>query len=160
MKKRALVGYVYFSPFKRSNRLARLLKPSDNTLIAAASMDNITRDPGHVAIIGRYLGGAFRKDLDNTLKINGEDVLTDENAGRSGSVVGFFMYDANTNNESELGAVFGPSTFLVGTDVFIDATTPAWVELEWYDPTNGNDPVTMKIPNWPSSTALNLVYFQ
>ncbi len=154
-----LVGYVYFAPFKRSNRLARFLKPSDNDLIAMFSTDNITRGPNHTALIGRYLGGAFRHDLENSLKINGNEVLTGDNASKAGSVVGFFMYDANENGQSELGAVFGPEAFLVGTDVFVDATEPAWIELEFYDPTNGNDPLTMKVPNWPSSEVLNLLYF-
>lgn len=154
-----LIGYVYFAPFKRSNRLTRFLKPSDNGLIAAASTDNIVRDAGHVAMIGRYLGGAFRYDLQNSLKINGQEVLTPENAGKSDSVVGFFMYDGNLNGESDFGALFGPSSFLVGTDVYVDATEPAWIELEWYDPTNGNDPITMKVPNWPSDEALILLYF-
>lgn len=155
-----LVGYVYFSPFKRTNRLTRLLKPSDNALIAGQSTDNIVRSANHTAIIGRYLGGAFRKDLENSLKVNGNEVLTLDNASRSGSVVGFFMYDANENETSDLGAVFGPSNFLVGTDVYIDATKPTWIDLEFFDPTNGNPPLKMKIPNWKSSEVLNLVYFQ
>lgn len=154
-----LIGYVYFAPFKRSNRLARFLKPSDNGLIAMGSTDNIVRSPNHVAMIGRYLGGAFRNDLNNRLLINGNQVLTEANAGRSDSVVGLFMYDGNQNGSSELGALFGPANFLVGTDLFIDATTPAWIDIEWEDPVNGYGVTKMKIPNWPSNEALNLIYF-
>ena len=91
--------------------------------------------------------------------VAGIEVLTDENAGRSDSIVGLFMYDDNTNGESELGALFS-APFIVGTDVFMNASEPAWIELEWNDPTNGSGNTTMRIPNWPSSTALNLVYFQ
>ncbi len=154
-----LVGYVYFAPFKRSNRLIRLLKPSDNAMIASQSTDHLVRGPDTVAIVARYLGGAFRWDLDNTFKVNGEEMLTEENAGRNDSVVGFFMYDANQNGQTELGADFGPSTFLVGTDVYIDATEPAWISLKFHDPTSGEPPVAMKIPNWPSDQALILLYF-
>jgi hypothetical protein len=153
-----LVGYVYFAPFKRSNRLARFLKPSDNWLISLLTTARIVRRPNHAALVGRYLGGAFRADLNNSLKIDGNEVLTDENAGRSDSVVGLFMYDGNTNGSSELGSLF-TAPFIVGTDVFMDTTSPAWIELEWNDPTNGSGTTTMRIPNWPSSEALTLVYF-
>ena len=153
-----LVGYVYFPPFKRSNRLARFLKPSDNPLIALASTDNIVRDPAHAAVVARYLGGAFRADLDNSLAIDGGEILTDENAGRSDSVVGLFMYDGNRDGQSELGSLFA-APFIVGTDVFMDASSPAWLGLVWNDPTAGNGTTRMRVPNWPSSEALILVYF-
>ncbi len=153
-----LVGYVYFAPFKRSNRLVRFLKPSDNWLISLLSTDRVVRGPNHAAVVGRYLGGAFRADLANSLKIDGNEVLTNENAGRSDSVVGLFMYDGNRNGTSELGSLF-TAPFIVGTDVFMDAAIPEWIDLEWNDPTNGAGPTSMKIPNWPSSQALTLVYF-
>lgn len=156
-----LVGYVYFSPFKRSNRLTRLLKPSDFPLISMMSTNNIVRSAKSTAVIGRYLGGAFRKDLKNTFKINGEEVLTDANAGKAASVVGFFMYDANDDGKTNLSApTFGPMSFVVGSDFYMDASSPKWLEIEWSDPTNGNDPMTMKIPNWPSDSALDLLYLQ
>lgn len=157
------IGWVYITPFKRTNRLVTFYKPSDNPVVAGLSTDNINRGPNHMAMIARYLGGAFRYDLDNSLKINGQEILDANNASREGSVVGFFMYDDASQGvvgQSDLGALFGPAVFLVGTDVFVDATTPAWVTLEWYDPTNFNPPSTMKIPNWPSSEGLTLLYFQ
>ena len=78
----------------------------------------------------------------------------------SGAVllVGLFMYDGNKNGESELGLLF-KAPFIAGTDVFMDASTPAWIDLEWNDPTNGAGTTSMRIPNWPSSQALTLVYF-
>ena len=101
----ALVGYQYFTPFKRSNRLVRMLSPSPNAVIAAASTGLVVRGPEHAALIARWDGGAFRQDLGASLTIDGTEVLTSENAGEEalaqpaldGGVVGFFMYDANTN---------------------------------------------------------------
>jgi pimeloyl-ACP methyl ester carboxylesterase len=155
-----LIGYVYFAPFKRSNRLARFLVPSSSEVVAPLSTDNIVTSDGHMAIITRYLAGAFRADLNNTLTFNGEQqVLTDDNAGKEASIVGLFMYDDNLNGESELGSLF-TAPFIVGTDAFFDASTPAWLEIEFNDPvTSEVGPITIKIPNWPSSEALNLVYF-
>src|SRR5262249_2140672 len=42
-----LVGYQYATPFKRSNHLVRLLTPSGNAAIAAASTDRVVRGPDH-----------------------------------------------------------------------------------------------------------------
>ena len=74
-------------------------------------------------------------------------------------MIGSFMYDANENGQSDLGAVFGPASFLVGTDVFMDATTTRWMQIEWTNEQNRS--IVMKVPNWPSErnlASLNLPY--
>jgi lipase/lipase (class 2) len=139
------LGHVFFSPFKRSNRLARFLSPSKTAVVAAATTDQVTRDAGFTAFVARNLPGAFRHDLGDVLKLDGNDVLTDDNAGRTLITVGLFMSDQNKNGTSDLGAVFMQS-FIIGTDVFVDASKPAWVEIEW------QGKLRMKIPNYPSST--------
>lgn len=164
-----LIGYQYFTPFKRSNHLVRLLSPSANPAVAAASTDRIVRGAGHTALIGRWDGGGFRHDLGASLTIDGTGVLTSENAGEDalatgaldGGVVGFFMYDANSNAQTDLGLV-GTAPFLSFTDVFLDAAQPRFLELSF---TAGSEDETiveqrLKIPNWPSSDALILVMFQ
>jgi pimeloyl-ACP methyl ester carboxylesterase len=153
-----LLGYGYQAPFKRSNYLARFLSSSMNPLVAAASVDRVTRNPAYSGLIGRYVAGAFRKDWGNSLKLDGVEVLSEQNAPRMASVVGLFMFDANANSQSDFGAAFSGS-FLLGTDVFIDAGEPRWVELDW---TNEEGSTTqLAIPNWPSSDNLisvNLPY--
>lgn len=164
-----LIGYQYFTPFKRSNRLVRVLSPSANSVIAGASTDRIVRGPGHTALIGRWDGGGFRQDLGASLTIDGAEVLTSENAGDDalatgaldGGVVGFFMYDADTNGQTDLGLVTS-APFLSFTDVFMDASQPRFIELSF---TAGSEDETIveqkvKLPNWPSSDALILVMFQ
>jgi pimeloyl-ACP methyl ester carboxylesterase len=164
-----LLGYQYFTPFKRSNRLVRLLSPSRNPAIAAASTDHIVRSPDHVAPVARWAGGAFRQDLGDSLKIDGTEVLTDGNSGTtafglsglSGGVVGFFMYDANQNRRTDLSVDFS-APFIVGVDVFMDASTPRFVEMSFaaHDDTRATSRGTVKVPNWPSSDAPLLVFFQ
>ncbi|MDH5672354.1 MAG: alpha/beta fold hydrolase [Myxococcales bacterium] len=147
-----LLGYGYPGPFERSNYLARFLIESSNPIVAAASTAQAVRGPDHMVLVGRYIGGAFRADWGNSLKIDGKEVLTSDNAGRNASVVGLFMYDANQNGESELGSSFAAG-FVQGTDVFIDASEPRWVEVEW---TNEEGQTTeLKIGNWPSSENLS-----
>ena len=55
-----LVGYVYPSPFRRSNRIMRYFVPSNNAFVALVSTDNIKRRSKHVAMIGLNAIGAFR----------------------------------------------------------------------------------------------------
>jgi len=164
-----LVGYQYFTPFKRSNRLVRLLSPSPNPAIAGASTDNVVRAPGHTALIGRWDGGGFRQDLGASLTVDGTEVLTSANAGDDamalpaldGGVVGFFMYDADTNGRTDLGLVTS-APFLSFTDVFLSAAEPRFIEVRFT--AGSEDPAvvdrTLRIPNWPSSDALILMMFQ
>jgi pimeloyl-ACP methyl ester carboxylesterase len=164
-----LVGYQYFTPFKRSNRLVRLLSPSPNPVIAAASTDMVVRGPGHAALIGRWDGGGFRQDLGASLTIDGSEILTSENAGDDalatpaldGGVVGLFMYDANLNRATDLGLV-ASAPFLSFTDVFMDATEPAFLDVRFTAGSEDESVVdqTLRIPNWPSTDALILLFFQ
>lgn len=147
-----VIGRMYFGPFKRSNRLVRFLSPSQNILVVSTTTGRVITGPGHSALVLRYLGGAFRSDLGNSLKLNGVETLTNDNAGRATSTVGLFMADQNMNKLSELGASFS-APFIVGTDVYVDAGSPAWIVLDW------NGQVT-RIPNWPSSDGMLSVSFQ
>jgi pimeloyl-ACP methyl ester carboxylesterase len=164
-----VIGYQYFTPFRRSNRLVRLLTPSANPVIAGASTDMVVRGPGHVALIARWDGGAFRQDLGASLTIDGAEVLTSENAGEEalalntlrGGVVGLFLYDADTDGETDLGLVTS-APFLSFSDVFMDAARPEFVELAFTAGSEDESIVAQmaRIPNWPSDGALILVMFQ
>jgi hypothetical protein len=149
-----ILGYGYSGPQKRSNYLARFLAESSNVLVVAASTGNLVRSPDHVVLVGRYTAGAFRHDWGNSLKVDGQEMLTAENAGRDASVVGLFMYDDNENGESEFGSVFA-SGFVLGTDVYLDATTPRFMEVEWANEEGST--AHLRVPNWPSSESLTSV---
>ena len=163
-----LIGYLYYTPFKRSNRLLRLLSPSANPLVAAVSTDVVARGPGHSALVVRWDGGAFRQDLGASLTVDGLEVLTSENAGSTalagslrGGVVGFFMSDQSGNRRTDLGLpASGP--FIAFTDVFMDASEPQFIELGF---TAGSEDrsilgTPLRVPNWPSSEVLMLAMFQ
>ncbi len=171
-----VVGHQYFTPFRRSNRLVRLLSPASSTdgsavggVIAAMSTNHAIKSPKSVTVLSRWYGGAFRQDLGATMTVDGTEVLTSANSGTSalattalaGGVVGFFMDDANQNGKTDLGL---PSSgpFIAFTDVFIDATTPKFVTLIFTpgseDPGSVANQVT--IANWPSSEGLVALTFQ
>jgi hypothetical protein len=170
-----LIGYGYPTPFKRSNRLFRVLTPSTNALVASQTTDKVVRGPNHSGMVVRWNGGAFRQDLGASLMVTGTEhsgpfeILNDGNAGASalmasglaGGVVGFFMYDANMNMMTDLGLP-NTSSFIAYTDVFMDAKTPGFIDLSFT--AGSEDPayvgVKARAENWPSSDALMTVTFQ
>jgi len=172
--KGSLLGYTYFTPFKRSNRLVTFLTPASSTdgslvgkSVAAETTDKLTRSPGSVTLYARWAGGAFRHDLGATLTVDGNQVLTSDNAPAPqpgnllGGVVGLFFEDKNMNGKSDLGLV-DSAPFIAFTDVSIDATTPSLVSLSLTP--GAEDPSIMGntaiISNWPSSQVFLGVFFQ
>lgn len=144
-------GYTYPGPARRSNYLTRVLLPAQNPVIESISSGQVNRAEGHSAFTIRYIGGALRADWNNSLVIDGEEVLSEENAGRNASVVGLFAYDANENGESDRGEVFS-SSFLYGTDFFVDSTEPRWLPIEWTN--EDGESTELRVPNWPSSETM------
>jgi len=171
-----IIGYQYFTPFKRTNRLVSFLSPASSTdgssvggLVAMQSTNKANRSPTSVTLVARWAGGAFRQDLGATLNVSGNNVLTTDNSGANafktaalgGGVVGLFLEDKNNNGKSDLGLVDSTS-FIAFTDVFIDATTPSFVGLSFTPGLEDTDTVGNQavISNWPSSGALVNVFFQ
>jgi pimeloyl-ACP methyl ester carboxylesterase len=174
--KGTLIGYQYFTPFKRSNRLMRLLSPASGTdgspvgaEVAALTTNKANRSANSVTLVARWAGGAFRQDLGATMTVNGSNVLTSDNSGDNafmnssltGGVVGLFMEDKNNNGKSDLGLV-DSAPFIAFTDVFMDAKTPAFVQMNFTagieDTSIVNYPLVFS--NWPSKGALLNVFFQ
>jgi hypothetical protein len=139
-----VVGRQYISPFKRSNRWIRFLSPSDG--VGAIATNPIVAADGHSVVIGRSYKGAFRKDLGDSLKVNGTEVLADEFANAKSATVGLFLFDANQNGASDGGSLsaYEGLPFMRGTDVFMTASPPGFIDLEY----NGT---AMRVPNWPSA---------
>jgi hypothetical protein len=119
------IARVYFAPFKRSNRLVRFLAPSGDAQVESSSSGMVATGP-----------------------------ITDMTAGRTMVTVGLYLSDQNKNGKSELGQSFS-SNFLAGTDVFLDAQTPAFIDFKWTDPVGVE--TGLKVPNWPSSEGLLFV---
>jgi hypothetical protein len=171
-----LIGYQYFTPFKRSNRLMSFLSPasaSDGTsvgaLIASETTDKATRSPNSVTLVTRWAGGAFRQDLGATLLVNGSNVLTTDNSGTmafmnsnlNGGVVGLFMEDKNGNKMSDLGLV-DSAAFIAFTDVYMSAASPNFVQMSFTPGIEDTDTIGKLaiLSNWPSNAALINVFFQ
>jgi pimeloyl-ACP methyl ester carboxylesterase len=177
------IGYAYFSPFQRDNRLMRLLTPSSSSdgspvggIVASETFAKVVKSPSTVVAIARWGQGGFRQDLGASLTVNGVEVLDSANSGTQaamtgassgglaplqGGVAAIFMEDANMNGKTDLGLVYD-TTFIAFTDVFISASKPAFVDLSF---TGGSeDPATVAMPlvidNWPSTQGLVYMMFQ
>ena len=65
-----VIGWQYFTPFKRDNYLIRVLSPSSASdgspvggLVAAQSTDHAVSSPSTVVVVARWAQGGFRQDL-------------------------------------------------------------------------------------------------
>ncbi|MFM2420786.1 MAG: hypothetical protein RL385_5509 [Pseudomonadota bacterium] len=145
-----LVGHAYFSPLKRSNRLARFLGPSKNPLVSGLTTDQLKRNAAHSVAVFRNAAGSFRADLGDSLTLDEQEILSEEVAGKADTTVGLFVADQNLNKASDLGKAF-EAPFVKGTDLYLQAQKPAWVHVDW----NGG---TLRIPNWPSDQGLISVF--
>jgi hypothetical protein len=137
--------------------LARFLAPPTSMLVELTTTGKVVKGPGHSALVFRTLAGAFRHDLGDSLKIDGKELLSDANAGLSSGSnntppVGFFVSDQDGNGKTDLGNSF-QAPFIVGTDAFIDASEPAWIEIEWQGG-RAAEATKMKIANIPSDEGL------
>jgi hypothetical protein len=68
-----ILGWQYFTPFKRDNRLIRVLSPASGSdgspvgaAVAAQSTDHAVTSPSTVVIVARWAQGGFRQDLGAT----------------------------------------------------------------------------------------------
>jgi pimeloyl-ACP methyl ester carboxylesterase len=171
-----LVGWQYFTPFKRDNHLIRLLSPASSSdgspvggIVAGQSTNHAVTSPTTSLVIARWGEGGFRQDLGASLMVNGTEVLTSANSGLmaamsmnlQGGIAALFMEDANKNGMTDLGLVYS-TTFIAFTDVFMSAAQPGFIDMTF---TGGSeDPDTVNVPvaidNFPSSQGLIEVTFQ
>ncbi len=152
-----LSQHQYRMPFVRTDLLLRFLFPSLG--LSSIVSDSVTLGEEHAALIVRYTRGGFWSDRDS-LQIDGHEVLTDALADRSLSTVALFLFDDNSNGRTDGGVIpaYEWLPFLMGTDVFMQASTPAFIEVT---ADLNYRQATLKIPNWPSaSEGASQVIFQ
>jgi pimeloyl-ACP methyl ester carboxylesterase len=171
-----LAGWQYFTPFKRDNRLIRLLSPASasdgspvGAIVASMSTDKAVTSPTTTVAVVRWAQGGFRQDLGASLKVNGTEVLTSDNAGLAagmtmqlqGGVAAIFLEDANKNGMTDLGLPYS-TTFIAFTDVFLNASKPGFINMTFT--AGSEDPQTVDVPiaidNYASSQGLVAVMFQ
>ncbi|MDB4973173.1 MAG: putative lipase [Myxococcaceae bacterium] len=150
-----VAGHMYYTPWKRSDYLTRGLIPA-KTGLSSTITNQIPKDDNSSVIVVRYNQSAIRADLGHTLTFDGKNVLLAADATPSSCTVAYFTWDDNKNGATDLTDVAGLSIipFVKAVDVFTQATKPKYVDVTFNN-------VTVKVPNWPSSTqGPSVVMFQ
>ncbi|WP_119732135.1 alpha/beta fold hydrolase [Thermomonospora amylolytica] len=144
------VHHLYFQPFRRSDRLVRLLtsRPGEGL---AAQMQTGDRHANLVINRQREWWGD-QGAAGDSLRINGQEVLTAANAPRAKRTIGIFAFDAGADQVTDLTAPLQPffgQPFLTGMDVHVPAGRPVTVTAR---PRGGNGEVdVLTVPGLPSS---------
>jgi pimeloyl-ACP methyl ester carboxylesterase len=141
--------YVYFPPFKRSDRLLRFTFESRNeAALATSRMANLS--DATAALWIRRKQGAFLAGRDQ-LMVNDFPAVNAEDAMPRATITGLFVLDQNGDMQSSGGSVIR-ETFVSGTDVYLQTALPAFIDISL----NSNH---LKVPNWPSQTGgLSIVW--
>ncbi len=146
------VRYSYFPPFVRSDRWIRFLYRSENSAALATNRQvNFTDD--HAVLVVRMKRGGLHYGQHSML-VDGFEIVNADNAPTPATNVGYYLYDAAGEGEGESnGGTIVSGVFVNSCDVFMQAATPAFIEVEFENQ-------TVKVPNWPSGGGvLSLVMF-
>jgi pimeloyl-ACP methyl ester carboxylesterase len=141
--------YVYFPPFKRSDRLLRFTFESRNeAALATSRMANLS--DATAALWIRRKQGAFLVGRDQ-LMVDGYPAVNEEDAMLHATVTGLYVLDQDGDMQSSGGSVIR-ETFVAGTDVYLQTSRPAFIDVSL----NGDH---LMVPNWPSRTGgLSIVW--
>jgi hypothetical protein len=147
--------HTYMLPFKRSDRLLRFNFESNDPNVSVTGR-KVNYDDQHAVLVPRRRQKAFLVGRDS-LKIDGFEVINDQNAKARSVVCALYLYDASSadtpgpgDGMSEGGSLIS-GTFVNSADVYMPTAEPHLIKVEF----NG---VTLQVPNWPSkSEGLSLV---
>ncbi|HZA00380.1 MAG TPA: alpha/beta fold hydrolase [Acidimicrobiales bacterium] len=158
--------HIYFQPFLRSDHLVRLL-----TTRPGEGLD-LLRQPSEVSgglgvIRYKEMWGDQGADND-TLEINGVNVLSSATAPRSARVNAMFVFDDGVDGVTDLSAPVQPwfsISFLSAADLVIPAAEPpdGTTRVEMVARAGDGDPEVINIPNWNTANhtvTLNFRDFQ
>ena len=149
------VHHLYFQPFRRSDRLVRLLTSLPNT-----GLDLLTEHSDrHVNLIvtrNKEWWGDQGAGSD-TLEINGTNVLSAATAPRTKRSIAVFAFDAGLDGVSHPDAsipALAMLPFITGVDLFVPAANPPAGVVRLASRQRGANGATdvVNVPNWPSST--------
>jgi hypothetical protein len=150
----AATHHFYFQPFRRTDRLVRLLTGVPGEGLGAL----VETSNRHTALtLNRNKEWWGDQGAGNdALWINGLNILNAANAPRVKRVIGIFAYDRFVDGGTDLSApipAFFSQTFITGMDVFVPAA-PAHhgvVTVVTRPRDGGGDIDMINVPNWPSS---------
>jgi pimeloyl-ACP methyl ester carboxylesterase len=144
----AATHHLYFPPFRRTDRLVRLLSSLPGEGLAGLT-ETSEQHTNLVVSRNKEWWGAEGDEL----LLNGVNVLNAANSPRPKRVIGIFVYDRGVDAVTDLSApipVFFAQPFITGLDAYLPAA-PAGrgtVSVVVHSRTGGTADAT--VPNWPS----------
>jgi pimeloyl-ACP methyl ester carboxylesterase len=146
--------HLYYEPFRRDDRLVRLLTAEPNT-----GLDALTEKGDRHAVVivtrNKELWGDQGSQND-VLTINGNNIINAATAPQSKRAIGLFAFDAGSDGQSNLSAplpAFFALPFISGVDLAIPAASPPTGTISVRLRSRGRGPLrTITFPNMPSST--------
>ena len=148
------VHHLYPEPFRRNDRLVRLLSSIPGEGIESL----LTFDAASTGmVITRYkeMWGDAGAESD-VLTVNGNNVVTPALSPVSNTTNAVFVADFNEDGATDLSApnpVLSSLPFLTGADVFVPAASPPNDTVEVRLKSRGKGPArSLNFPNFPSST--------
>ena len=152
----AFTHHLYYEPFFRSDYLIRLNTEEPGTGLGAV-LESETSDDTSALILIRYKEFWGDQGVENdTLLINGVNVVNAAICPISRRVIAIFTYDNNLDGVSDLSTPVFPVglPFLTGVDLFIPGTDPpdATISNVLIARSGGGQEEVINVPNWASST--------
>ena len=146
--------HLYYEPFRRDDRLVRLLTAEPNTGLDALT----TKGDRHAVVIvtrNKELWGDQGAQND-VLSINGTNVINAATSPQSKRTIGLFAFDSGADGQSNVSAplpAFFSLPFISGVDLAIPAARPPTGRISVRLRSRGRGPVrAINFPNFPSST--------
>jgi pimeloyl-ACP methyl ester carboxylesterase len=157
------VHHLYFQPFLRSNHLVRLLtsRPGEGLDLLREPSDT---SAGFGVIRYKEMWGDQGANND-TLEIDGVNVLNPATAPRTKRVNAMFVGDDNLDGVTDLSAPVQPwfsLPFISAVDLVVPATIPPddTVRVEMVARAGDGDEEVVNIPNWATSQNIVTITFR
>jgi pimeloyl-ACP methyl ester carboxylesterase len=157
------VHHLYFQPFLRSNHLVRLLtsRPGEGLDLLREPSDT---SAGFGVIRYKEMWGDQGANND-TLEIDGVNILNPATAPRTKRVNAMFVADDNLDGVTDLSAPVQPwfsLPFISAVDLVVPATIPPddTVRVEMVARAGDGDEEVVNIPNWATSENLVTITFR
>lgn len=158
----AEVHHLFYEPFLRTDLGIRLMSTDPGTGVDLF----LEHGPKYVDTL-IYRNKEFWGDQsagNDTLLVNGTEVLNANTAPRSRRTIGIFDYDQNSDsvsNVTNVPGILGLLPFISGTDQYVPASADGSGKVTFTSQQRGGGGHvdTIVIPNRPASTNLNTVNF-
>ncbi|MFB9317570.1 alpha/beta fold hydrolase [Cryptosporangium minutisporangium] len=150
----APVHHLYFQPFRRTDRLIRLLSSLPGQGLAALTENSPTSTNLVISRQKEWWGD--QGAAGDSLTVDGREILNAATSPRSKRTIGIFTFDKGLDKTTDLTApipAFFSQPFISAVDLYVPASTPPSRTVRVVvRPRGGGAPDVLTVPNWPSST--------